>query len=873
MADLLKRLKISEQQYGVGMEDNPFQDVSNDEAMKVCFGGGGGGQPPPPPPQTVTQQTSNIPEYFQPYLERLFERAEGVTTEPFQRYEGQRLAEFTPEQQAAYSGVGELVGDYKPYIASADLLTAQAAQQSTDPTAIAARMNPYQQAVIDIQKREALRDAEKLQQQIGAQAVGAGAFGGSRQALVESELARQQGQRLADIQAVGSQQAYDKAMEQLAADRAASLAAGQQFATLGGQQQQLGLAGLGALETVGGTRQAQQQKALDIAYEDFARETTRPSQQVQEMSSVLRGFNLPVSTYTTAQQQTQQPGLGQQLLGAGLGVYGLGSQFGLFKEGGIVNKFGGGKILEGSTRYDPNVNPSDFSRPYVSSIYKFVSDPRNPRNPFSGQRTFTNPYDKKDRTRYDVKKGEIPSFIEGRDRMLFEKGLKEVGYAEDQEPGGVPDVAGASDLEKERLDRDYLLSTRQILADRPEVVENLGEFDTTLSEPSDILTAGDRGPMPYMETKRRVEDGEVIGPGEQPKSVADQTQPGGSPVGDLSGLAPFLNTDIKDILTAKPEQQAAPEDVGPKGSTNIENKLNAIIAGYDKSKTEGDEREKKGLGRLPGDLIASIGLNLMTGDPDVGPAILTQAASATKKVLPEATRRREREEDREQKAAERKEDVALKALGIQTDLEKVKLQEAGKGARLDKELGYKYDVFGAEIGLKKKDLDSQIKVREANIVEMGRRGNLSEMEVINRLVNDKETLALTKEKFEFNKGLKNQELSLAERKQLFDEDQAIVDTNLRRAKLLAEQGATSAAEKRNVIDVLKITQDAINEMQKELSNPLLQGSKDIINQQIKNYQFEVNNLKQMLGVGVSTTGGQTGAGANFGYGSVKQLGP
>ena len=873
MADLLKRLQISEKQYGVGMENNPFQNASPDECMNVCFGGsGGGGSPPPAPPQSVTQQTSNIPEYFQPYLERLFERAEGVTTEPFQRYEGQRLAEFTPEQQAAYSGVGELVGDYKPYIASADLLTTQAAQQSTDPTAIAARMNPYQQAVIDIQKREALRDAEKLQQQIGAQAVGAGAFGGSRQALVESELARQQGQRLADIQAVGSQQAYDTAMEQLAGDRAASLAAGQQFATLGGQQQQLGLAGLGALETVGGTRQSQQQQALDVAYEDFARETTRPSQQVQEMSSVLRGFNLPVSTYTTAQQQTQQPGLGQQLLGAGLGVYGLGSQFGLFKEGGIVNKANGG-ILSGSTRYDPSVNPDDFSRPYVSSIYKFVSDPRNPRNPFSGQRTFTNPYDKKDRTRYDVKKGEIPSFIEGRDRMLFEKGLKEVGYAEDQEPGGVPDVAGANVMEKDRLDRDYLLSTRQILADRPEVVENLGEFDTTLSEPSDILTAGDRGPMPYMETNRRVVDGEVIGPGEQPKSVAEQTQPGGSPVGDLSGLAPFLNTDIKDILTAKPGQQAAPEDVGPKGSTNIENKLNAIIEGYDKSKTEGDEREKKGVARLPGDLIASIGLNLMTGDPEAGPGFLTQAGSAVKKVLPEATRRREREEDREEKTADRREDVALKALGIQTDLEKVKLQEAGKDTRLDKELGYKYDVFGAEIGLKKKDLDSQIKVREANIVEMGRKGNLNEMEVINRLVNDKETLALTKEKFEFNKGLKNQELSLAERKQLFDEDQAIVDTNLRRAELLAKQGATSAAEKKNIIDVLDITQDAISEMQKELSNPLLQGSKDIIIQQINKYQSEVNNLKQMLGVGVSTAGGQPGAGGSFGYGSVIQLGP
>jgi hypothetical protein len=339
MADLLKRLQTSEQQYGVGMEDNPFHNASPDECMHTCFGGSGGGSPPPPPPSTVTQQTSNIPEYFQPYLERLFERAEAVTTEPFQRYEGQRLATTTPQQQAAYQGVEEMVGGYKPYIATADILTQQAAQQSTDPAAIASRMSPYQQSVIDIQKREALRDANKLQQQIGASAVGAGAFGGSRQALQESELGRQTGQRLADIQAVGSQQAYQQAMNQLAADRAASLAAGQQFAGLGAQQQQLGLAGLGALETVGGTQQAQQQRALDIGYEDFARETTRPSQQVQEMSSVLRGFNLPVSTYTTSQAQQAPPTFGQQAAGLGLGalgIYGAGKGVGLFAEGGEV---------------------------------------------------------------------------------------------------------------------------------------------------------------------------------------------------------------------------------------------------------------------------------------------------------------------------------------------------------------------------------------------------------------------------------------------------------------------------------------------------------------------------------------------------------
>ena len=51
-------------------------------------------------------------------------------------------------------------------------------------------------------------------------------------------------------------------MNQLSADRAASLAAGQQFAGLGAQQQQLGLDGLGALDTVGGTQQAQQQQLI-----------------------------------------------------------------------------------------------------------------------------------------------------------------------------------------------------------------------------------------------------------------------------------------------------------------------------------------------------------------------------------------------------------------------------------------------------------------------------------------------------------------------------------------------------------------------------------------------------------------------------------
>ena len=694
MADLLKRLKISEQQYGVGMEDNPFQDVSNDEAMKVCFGGGGGKSPPPAPPQSVTQQTSNIPEYFQPYLERLFDRAEAVTTEPFQRYEGQRLAEFTPEQQAAYSGVGELVGDYKPYIASADLLTAQAAQQSTDPTAIAARMNPYQQAVIDIQKREALRDAEKLQQQIGAQAVGAGAYGGSRQALIESELARQQGQRLADIQAVGSQQAYDKAMEQLAADRAASLAAGQQFATLGGQQQQLGLAGLGALETVGGTRQAQQQKALDIAYEDFARETTRPSQQVQEMSSVLRGFNLPVSTYTTAQQQTQQPGLGQQLLGAGLGVYGLGSQFGLFKEGGIVDKFEGGKILEGQRRFAKTDLYGQFSSPYVANLVsetmKLPKDRRPkevPERDMKGQDPFTN----RDRMLYK----QIVAFDEPIDKPFEKKEEQTV----------------LNPFESERKKRKM---EREIATYDPLENQRDKAFDVT----KDYRTEG----MPS-----------II------ESSPQSTQ-------NLQANENFPES-MADFVLAKPTAPEQPAAVGttPEPPKNrLQSRIDAIMEGYKKSEAEGDEREKKGMARLPGDLIAQVGLNLMTGDPEAAPGFLSQVGAAVKPVLPEARRRKEREEEKQIRAEERREDLELKAMDLglrqeesfrnyQNELRKIKLAESeaireGKmDDRLldlkDEELGLQRDAFNQSVTKDEKDFI--LKQQDNNI-----RSNLGRMDAI-----------------------------------------------------------------------------------------------------------------------------------------------
>ena len=70
------------------------------------MGKGGGG-----PSQTysdVTQTTSNLPEYAEPYYRDLLARTGYETSVPYEAYQGQRLAYFSPMEQAAMGRIGQL---------------------------------------------------------------------------------------------------------------------------------------------------------------------------------------------------------------------------------------------------------------------------------------------------------------------------------------------------------------------------------------------------------------------------------------------------------------------------------------------------------------------------------------------------------------------------------------------------------------------------------------------------------------------------------------------------------------------------------------------------------------------------------------------
>ena len=83
-------------------------------------------------------------------------------------------------------------------------------------------MDPYMQQVVDIQKREAQRQADIQRNRIGSSAAGVGSLGGYREAIEQAELARNTMQQTGDIQAQGSQAAWQQALASFEADRSAN---------------------------------------------------------------------------------------------------------------------------------------------------------------------------------------------------------------------------------------------------------------------------------------------------------------------------------------------------------------------------------------------------------------------------------------------------------------------------------------------------------------------------------------------------------------------------------------------------------------------------------------------------------------------------
>jgi hypothetical protein len=342
--------------------------------LRDMGGGGGGGQP--------TQSTSyntNVPEYAKPYVENMLQSTQKqiynddmTTFRPYTPYStdvNNYFADFSPAQKYAQSETANMQtpGQFGTATGMTGLaglgslgLAGQMSgagqqynQMAQDPNTMQGFMSPYMQNVVDYQKSQAVRDYGIGQQGLRAQAARSGAFGGSRQAIQESEAQRALGSQLQGITAQGSQQAFQNAQQaqQFGANlglqgQQAGLQGfnqfgqlGGQMASIGGQQQASDLARLQAQQAVGAQQQTMEQNKINQSIANYATAQQYPFMQLGIMNSMLRG--LPLQQTTTATYQ-QQPSTTQQL--AGLGGAALSYMGGGKKEGGIIGMKEGGTV-------------------------------------------------------------------------------------------------------------------------------------------------------------------------------------------------------------------------------------------------------------------------------------------------------------------------------------------------------------------------------------------------------------------------------------------------------------------------------------------------------------------------------------------------
>jgi hypothetical protein len=327
-----------------------------------------------PSTPSQTTQTTDLPDWAKPYAKDAMAKGAALTDvnqNPYQTYGGERIAGFTPMQQQAQqsaanmqpsqqlglgsglagaAGMGAMntnyqAGQFNPNQVQAPNLqnyqmqepqNVQApnlqnyqmqgpqnvrTQSFANPYSAQAYMSPYMQNVVDIQQREAQRAADVAKTGRNAQAVGAGAFGGSRQAIMDAEAERNLATQKGDIQAQGLQSAYGQAQGQFNAEQQARLQAQmanqQAGINVGGQNLNalLGVQQLGAGQNLQ-SQLANQQAGINVGG--------------QNLSALLGVQQLGAGQNLQSQLANQQAGMTAQQLGeqsrqygAGLGMQGL----------------------------------------------------------------------------------------------------------------------------------------------------------------------------------------------------------------------------------------------------------------------------------------------------------------------------------------------------------------------------------------------------------------------------------------------------------------------------------------------------------------------------------------------------------------------
>ncbi len=302
----------------------------------------------------TTTAVQTPPSWVNNAYKGIFNTAGQIASQPYQAYTGG----FTPDQQSAFSHIGQLWNSGSPNFQAANSAITSAMRPTYET--VGNYMSPY----IDEVAKRTMANMNELngqqQQQVVGNAIAKGAYGGDRVGVAQSELARQQG--LANNQQIAQlyQDAFQSAMGSAQNQQQVGLQAGAGYGNLGSTEMASNLSQTAA-QLGAGTQQQQ------FDYAQYLNKQGFPYQQASWLSSILG--NIGPNAGGTKTQQTPQGNWISQLLGLGIDVAGL------FRDGGSVpHRAGGGGVV-------PYGLPSDSpwpsfvadSAPYTPSTTGFGS--------------------------------------------------------------------------------------------------------------------------------------------------------------------------------------------------------------------------------------------------------------------------------------------------------------------------------------------------------------------------------------------------------------------------------------------------------------------------------------------------------------------
>lgn len=272
---------------------------------------GGGG--------TTKEKTENkLPKWLRPYIEGMAKRSDRLSRKKFKPWEGEAILGKNRMERKAQRGIKDVyqAGERAEHGQGISSLGAASQRYADTPmwdqSQYQKYASPYFENVVNIQKREAARDAAMLSRNLRSNAVGAGAFGGTREAVMQAGLQRNLLQNLGDIEHKGRQAAWDNAMNAFGADREATrlAAAGQseiaaQYMNFAKQGQDQQFQRIAALSQSGASDRELAQASVDFAIRQFEAEQQWERNILASHAANLRG--VPTMQIGTSYKETTPP--------------------------------------------------------------------------------------------------------------------------------------------------------------------------------------------------------------------------------------------------------------------------------------------------------------------------------------------------------------------------------------------------------------------------------------------------------------------------------------------------------------------------------------------------------------------------------------